>query len=261
MLKVIIFDCDGVIVNSEPLHLTTFQKVLAGCGISLTKAKYDQSYLAMDDKGCFEAVLTAHNLPTDKATIKRLIHQKMALYKTLSEKELSIYPGVSDLVAKLQGKYRLAIASGAFRGEIKSALSQAGIRSAFPVIVSAQDVKQGKPNPEAFLTALTKVNQLYSPSLSYSSSGPTSRNADCGAVIPPGEARPLRGVPPLIMPHECVVIEDSVHGIMAARSAGMKSVAVTNSYSRETLLPFADYIVDSLNELTLNDLGNLCKTN
>lgn len=234
MLKAIIFDCDGVIVNSEPLHLKTFQKVLAGCGISLTQAKYDESYLAMDDKGCFEAVLAAHNLPTDKATIKRLIHQKMALYKTLSEQALNIYPGVSDLVAKLQGKYLLAIASGAFRGEIKSALDRAGIRSAFPIIVSAQDVKQGKPNPEAFLTALAKLNELY-----YSPNGPTRH----------------------VAPHECVVIEDSVHGIMAAAGAGMKSVAVTNSYSREALLPFADYIVDSLNELTLNDLENLCKTN
>lgn len=240
MLKAIIFDCDGVIVNSEPLHLKTFQKVLAGEGIALTKAEYDQSYLAMDDKGCFEAVLSAYNLPTDKATLKRLIHQKMALYKTLSEQELNIYPGVSDLVAKLQGKYRLAIASGAFRGEIKFALDCAGIRLAFPVIVSAQDVKQGKPNPEAFLKALAKLNELY-----YSSTAPTR------AVISPGH----------VAPHECVVIEDSVHGIMAAVSAGMKSVAVTNSYSRETLLPFADYIVDSLNELTLNDLENLCKMN
>ncbi len=245
MLKAIIFDCDGVIVDSEPLHLKTFQMTLAPEGITLTKEEYDKTYLAMDDKGCFEAVMAAHHRPTDKVTIKRLIHQKMALYRA-SQQELHIYPGVSDLVKQLAGKYKLAIASGAFRGEVKSALNQAGIRSAFPIIVSAQDVKQGKPNPEAFLTALAKINQLYYPPLQHASiaSGPTWPLLSQAAVAA-----------------ECVVIEDSVHGLMAARSAGMKSVAVTNSYPRKILLPVADYVIDSLNELTLNDLENLCKTN
>ena len=247
MLKAIIFDCDGVIVDSEPLHLKAFQMTLATEGISLTKEEYDKTYLAMDDKGCFETVLSTYHRPTDKASIKRLIHQKMALYRTFSEQELPIYPGVSDLVKQLEGKVYLAIASGAFRGEIKFAMDKAGIRSAFPVIVSAQDVKHGKPNPEAFLTALAKLNELYypAPAIQQGSTCPTR------PVLPP------RGVTPV----ECVVIEDSVHGVMAARSAGMKSVAVTHSYPRETLLPFSDYIVDSLNELTLNDLENLCKTN
>ncbi len=231
MLKAIIFDCDGVIVDSEPLHLKTFQMTLATEGIFLTQEEYNKTYLAMDDKGCFEAVMAAHNRPTDKTTIKRLIHQKMALYRD-SQHELHIYPGVSDLVKQVQGKVYLAIASGAFRGEIKFALDCAGIRSAFPVIVSAQDVKQGKPNPEAFLTALAKLNQLYSQLHSH-----------------------------LIIPNECVVIEDAVHGVMAARSAGMKAIAVTNSYSKESLLPIADYVVDSLNELTLKDFEDLCKTN
>ncbi len=244
MLRAIIFDCDGVIADSEPLHFKAFQITLEGYGISLTREAYDTTYLAMDDKGCFETIMAAHHRPTDKTTIKRLIHQKMALYRTFSEQELHIYPGVSDLVKKIEGKYPMAIASGAFRGEIKFALDKAGIRSAFPVIVSAQDVKQGKPNPEAFLTALAKLNEWY-----YSSSGP---------------ARPLIPLAVDTASLEAaasVVIEDSVHGVMAARLAGMKSVAVTNSYPRERLLPLADYVVDSLEELTLNDLENLCKTN
>jgi beta-phosphoglucomutase-like phosphatase (HAD superfamily) len=252
MLKAIIFDCDGVIVDSEPLHLKAFQMTLATEGISMTKEEYDKTYLAMDDKGCFETVMAAQNRPTDKTTIKRLIHQKMALYRTFSQQELHIYPGVSDLVKKIHEKVHLAIASGAFRGEIKFALEKAGIRFAFPVIVSAQDVKQGKPNPESFLTALAKMNQLYYPPSSDASvglqqgvTGPTM------PVLPPGA----------VTPAECVVIEDSVHGVQAARSAGMKSVAVTNSYAKEALLPIADYVVDSLEELTLNDLENLCKTN
>jgi len=244
MLKAIIFDCDGVIVDSEPLHLKAFQMTLAQEGIPLTKEEYDATYLAMDDKGCFETVLAAHHRPIDKTTIKRLIHQKMALYRNFSQQGLPIYPGVSELVSNIAGRYYLAIASGAFRGEIKFALEQAGIRSAFPVIVSAQDVKQGKPHPESFLTALAKLNQRY-----HSLSGPTNM------LSPPGAGAPL------ITPDECVVIEDSVHGVKAARSAGMKSVAVTHSYPRERLLPFTDFVVDSLTQLTLHDLENLCRTN
>ncbi|MEK7285747.1 MAG: HAD family phosphatase [Nitrospirota bacterium] len=234
MLKAVIFDCDGVIINSEPHHLKGFQMVLAEEGISFTEAEYNKTYLAMDDKGCFEIVMAKNNRPTDKATIKRLIHTKMAIYKTLAEQETHIYPGVFELVKALEGKVPLAIASGAFRGEIKFALDQANIRSAFPIIVSAQDVKHGKPHPEAFLTALTKINALYRPNNSEQL--------------------------PLIMPSECVVIEDSVHGVGAAKAAGMKSVAVTNSYSKEILILLADWVVGSLTEVHLEALEQLCKT-
>ncbi len=231
MLKAIIFDCDGVIVDSEPHHLKAFQITLAAEGISLTREEYYKTYLAMDDKGCFETVLAAFHRPSDKTIIKRLIHQKMALYKTYSEQDLYLYPGVTDFVKSVDGKYKLAIASGAFRGEIKFALDKAGIRSAFPVIVSAQDVKRGKPHPDSFLTALEKLNSLY---------------------------RPV----PFIIPTECIVIEDSIHGLLAARSAQMKSVAVTNSYPREKVEEIADWVVSGFPELSVvfKEVEELCKT-
>ena len=227
MLKAIIFDCDGVIVDSEPSHLRAFQSVLAEIGISLSKEEYDTTYLAMDDKGCFEKVLATHHRPAGQAIIKALIHQKMALYKAFSKERLYIYPGVVDFVKQVEGRYKLAIASGAFRGEIKMVLDYGGIRSAFPVIVSAQDVKNGKPHPEPFLTALAQL----------SGSGHDG----------------------IINPCECIVIEDSIHGVMAARAAGMKAVAVTNSYPRERFSGLADYVVDNLVELTPETMENLCK--
>lgn len=193
----------------------------------MSREEYDQKYLAMDDKGCFEAVLAACQRPHDKGPVKRLIHRKMALYRTLSEKELLLYPGVVAFVRKAEGNYRLAIASGAFRGEIRYALEQGEIQSAFPVIVSAQDVRQCKPHPEAFLTALSRIN---------------------------AHAHPLAP----ILPSETVVIEDSIHGVEAARSAGMRCLAVTNSYSREILIHRADRVVDSLLEVSPSDLAALC---
>lgn len=228
MLKAIIFDCDGIIVDSEPHHMKAFQQVLAEEGIPLSKEEYFETYLAMDDKGCFETALAAHQRPVNNKVLKNLILRKMALYRTLSQQELYLYPGVVEFVKKAQGAYRLAIASGAFRGEIKFAIDKGGMRSAFPVIVSAQDVRNGKPHPEAFLTALAKLNEL-----------------------PP--------VPnPPILPSECVVIEDSLHGVEAARLAGMRCLAVTNSYSREALDGKADRIVTSLAEVEPNDLEALC---
>lgn len=228
MLKAIIFDCDGVIVDSEPHHMKALQMVLEEEGISLSKEEYYQKYLAMDDKGCFETALAAHGRPIDNAILKKLITRKMAVYRTLSQQSLYLYPGVVEFVHKATGAYRLAIASGAFRGEIKFALDKGGMRAAFPVIVSAQDVKNGKPHPEAFLTALAKLNQR----------------------TPSG---------PPILPAECVVIEDSLHGVEAARSAGMKCLAVTNSYPEERLRGKADRIVKSLTEIEPKALEALCE--
>ncbi len=226
MLKAIIFDCDGVIVDSEPHHMKALQMVLAEEGISLSKEEYYQRYLAMDDKGCFETALADHRRPINNAILKKLIIRKMALYRTLSQQELYLYPGVVEFVNKAKGNYRLAIASGAFRGEIKFALDKGGMRAAFPVIVSAQDVKNGKPHPEAFLAALEKLNAL----------------------------------PPLIspiLPSECVVIEDSLHGVEAARGAGMRCLAVTNSYPEDRLRGKADRIVKSLAEIEPKELEAL----
>ncbi len=227
MLKAIIFDCDGVIVDSEPHHLKAFQMILKTEGIILTEEEYYEKYLALDDKGLFETVLAAHKRPVDNQILKKLILQKMPVYKKLSGEELFIYPGVVDFVNKASGHYRLAIASGAFRGEIKFALDKGGIRSAFPIIVSAQDVRNGKPHPESYLTALNKLN----------------------ALTP--EKSPIK-------PSECVVIEDSLHGIESAVSAGMHCLAVTSSYPRHMLEGKADRVVDSLIEIEPKDLEVLC---
>ncbi len=229
MLKAIIFDCDGVIVDSEPHHLKAFQIVLEAEGIVLTKEEYYEKYLALDDKGLFETILVKHKRPVDNQTLKRLILLKMPVYKQLSGEALFLYPGVVEFVKKAAGVYHLAIASGAFRGEIKAALDQGNIRSHFPVIVSAQDVRNGKPHPESYITALEKLNAL------------------------------TRADPP-IKPSECVVIEDSLHGVEAARSAGMHCLAVTSSYPREMLIGKADRVVDTLVGLEPKDLEALCET-
>jgi HAD superfamily hydrolase (TIGR01509 family) len=150
----------------------------------------------------------------------------MEVYRRMSQQELFLYPGVVEFVKKAQGWYRLAIASGAFRGEIKFALDKAGLRQAFPVIVSAQDVKNSKPHPEAFLLALQQINEKHP------------------VPFPP------------VRPEDCLVIEDSIHGVEGGHAAGMKCLAVSNSYPKEKLTR-ADLVVASLEELELKDLERL----
>ncbi len=226
MLRAVIFDCDGVIVNSEPHHLQAFKQILAEEGISLSTGDYYAQYLAMDDKSCFEAVLTAHNRPFDNKVLKNLIIRKMEVYRRLSAQELILYPGVVELVKKLKGRYRLAIASGAFRGEVKFALDKGGMREAFSVLVTAQDVRNGKPHPEAFQTALAQINQ-----------------------VKPIPDPPIRAA-------ECLVIEDSIHGVAGAQAAGMKCLAVSNSYPKEKLT-HADLVLEGLERVEPEDLEKL----
>jgi HAD superfamily hydrolase (TIGR01509 family) len=226
MLRAIIFDCDGIIADNEPLHLRCFQKVLGEEGIPLTEKEYYDIYLGMDDKGCFSAVLKAHGRPATPARISELIDRKARYYEETIKQELILFPGVASLVKEASRRYVLAVSSGALRHEIELILKAAGIRDAFKVIVSAEDVSVGKPDPQGFQKALARINDLF--------------------------PRP----DPPISPQESLVIEDSIAGVQAAKAAGMRCLAVTNSYPRETLKQ-ADLTVNSLEGLSLETLEKL----
>ena len=220
MIRAIIFDFDGVITDSEPVHLKMFQKVLSEMGITLDAREYYEVYLGMDDKGCFTTILKANGIGTASQLIQSLIQKKTNYLMEYIKNDLFIYPGVVELVGSSRKDYLLAIASGALRHEIEFVLESAGIRSAFSVIVSAEDVSEGKPNPECFNKTLERLNGI-------------------------GGER--------IKKDECLVIEDSIAGIEAAKAAGMSCVAVTNTYSRDRLT-LADKVVKELSEINFENL-------
>ena len=220
MIRAIIFDFDGVITDSEPVHLKMFQKVLSEMGITLNAKEYYEVYLGMDDKGCFTTILKSNGIGPAPQLIQSLIQKKTNYLMEYIKNDLFIYPGVVELVGSSRKDYLLAIASGALRHEIEFVLESAGIRSAFNVLVSAEDVSEGKPNPECFNTALERLNKIS------------------------GER---------IKKDECLVIEDSIAGIEAAKSAGMLCVAVTNTYSYDRLT-LADRVVRELSEINLENL-------
>ena len=219
MLRAIIFDCDGVIADTEPLHFAAFQRVLAEEGVALTKEDYYRYYLAFDDRGCFrKAFSDSATLTAEK--LAELIARKASYIEPAMRAHLRYFPGVADFIRRAAVRYPLVIASGALKREIEMVLDFGGVKDCFLAIVSAEDVARGKPDPESFLKAHSILNAH-------------------AAVV--------------ISPQECLVIEDSLHGVEAARLAGMPVVAVTNSYSKDQLSK-ANFVVESLDDLSLDGL-------
>jgi beta-phosphoglucomutase len=225
MLRALIFDFNGIIVDDEPIHFQLFQRVLGEEGIILMEKAYYERYLGFDDRGAFEAGFRENRRPLDAAKLQELIDRKARYYQDAIRNHVAIFPGVKRLISALAPILPLAVASGALRHEIKTILATAGLLDFFRAIVSAEDVARGKPEPEIFLTALAAIN---------------AQN---------------NGAP--IAAAECLVIEDSKEGIRGARRAGMKCLAVTNSHPAE-LLTEANAVVKSLEEVTLTFLQKLC---
>ena len=224
MLRAVIFDFNGIIVDDEPIHFELFQRVFAEEGIDLTKDAYYARYLGFDDRGAFSFGYREHERSLSQEKLVELIERKAVYYQEAIRNHVALFPGVRELVAGLARNLPLAVASGALRHEIETILTTAGLIGHFQAIVSAEDVERGKPEPDIFLKALATLN------------------AQSTDAIEAGQ---------------CVVIEDSKEGIKGARRAGMKCLAVTNSHPAE-LLGEADSIVNSLEDVGLACLAELC---
>ena len=223
MLRAIIFDCDGVIADTEPLHLAMFQRVLEQEGIELTREEYYGKYLALDDRSCFTTIHRDRGVPISREKLARLIEQKADFLEPVMRDRLHIFPGVVEFIREAWLRYPIAVASGALRHEVELVLHHAGVRTCFQVIVAAEDVVMGKPDPEPFLNACAQLS--------------ASQVESFG-------------------PHECLVIEDSMPGVRAAHLAGMRCLAVTNSYPEDRLVD-ADRVVHSLAGLAPQELEDL----
>jgi HAD superfamily hydrolase (TIGR01509 family) len=226
MLRALIFDFNGIIVDDEPIHFELFKRVLAEEGIELTEEDYYARYLGFDDRGAFTAAYREHGRSLDEQLLARLIDRKAVYYQNAIRNKARIFPGVEKLVASLVPALPLAVASGALRKEIDTILSTAGLLKHFAVIISAEDVDHGKPEPEIFLKALVGLNAR------------VENNDPIDAA-------------------DCLVIEDSKEGIRGARRAGMKCLAVSNSHATE-LLQEANAVVRSLEEVDLSFLEEIC---
>ena len=225
MLGAVIFDFDGVITDSEIMHLRAFNRVLAQFNLEIAKEDYYRDYLGLTDADLFKILAEKYPVKIEADNIETLMSEKEKVFAELAETDGSIIEGVRDVLQLLeQNRIPTAICSGALLVEIKMILADAGLDHFFKVIIAADHVRKGKPDPEGFVLALKKLNEQSDK---------------------------------LLTSGQCIVIEDSHWGLIAAKAAGMHTVAVTNSYGAEQL-KMADKIVDRLDHLTLADLQQLC---
>ncbi len=221
----VIFDFDGVIADTERLHLRAFQQVLAGGPMTLTEEAYDARYLGYDDAGVFETLAADHGRSLQRGELERMVAAKGRRYDDLVAAGEVVFPDAPDCIARLSADLILGIASGALHGEIEAILEGAGLRRHFSDIVAADDVERSKPAPDSYLRAM----ELLSAEL---------------------------GRPP--SPSGFVAIEDSRWGIEAATAAGLPCVGITTSYGPEAL-PGAALVVSRLAEVDRKALEALCR--
>ncbi|HWC74691.1 MAG TPA: HAD family phosphatase [Gemmatimonadales bacterium] len=223
MIEAVLFDFNGVLVDDEPQHCEALRRVLAAEGVMMSREQYYADYLGLDDRtGFVEAYRRAHRTLTSDL-LNRLIEAKSRIYQQLIERSLTMVSGAAEFVRDAGQQYRLGIVSGALRGEIDLVLGRTPIADRFEIIIAAGDVPRCKPDPAAYLAALTAFNR--------------KRRIAASA---------------------CVVIEDSLPGLAAARAAGMPCVMLTTSHPAETLRQRgASLVWDSLSGHGAKELATL----
>ncbi len=205
----VIFDFDGVLADTEPLHCRAFQFAAATIGQSLSPDDYYRQFLGLTDRECLAEICRRGRVAPTAATFESLLQRKRSRYAQLLG-EVTLFAGMEEVLCELHEVALLAIASGAFRDEIDAVLAGAGVADRFAVIVSAEDVQAGKPAPDGFLCALRRINA---------------------------------GGAAAITAAQCVVVEDSPRGIAAAHAAGMRCIGVMTTQSRAALAA-ADVVID-----------------
>jgi beta-phosphoglucomutase-like phosphatase (HAD superfamily) len=210
------FDFNGVLVNDETVHFETFREVLAGLGVSLSEHDYLHRYLGFDDAGAFRAILEDAGRSPSAELVAELIEAKRPLYMTRARAALPTFAGAADLVMRRAAAGPALIVSGALRDEIELGLEVLAVRSSILAIVSAEDTRACKPDPEGYLLGIRLLGEH-----------------GYGDLAERG-----------------LVIEDSLAGVEAAKAARLPCVGIAHTYSeRELLGAGADAVTSTLSEI------------
>jgi beta-phosphoglucomutase len=212
----VIFDNDGVLVDSEHFSIEAYQRAIAEQGVQLREEDSERN-CGLTDADIIRDMKVTYGADLDLdlfSTRKREIYLELA-----GTGEMRVFPGVIELLEELRAaEVPYALASSGSREKIGFNLERAGISHLLPVIITGEDFARGKPDPEIFIRAAEKLH---------------------------------------VAPGDCVVVEDSINGLKAARAAGAYAIGVTNTFPREKLAPHADHVVESITELRLESLRRL----
>jgi beta-phosphoglucomutase len=205
-----LFDFDGVLVDSEPVHLAAFNDVLAPRGIAIDAREYAERYLSLDDAGVFRAVLSRAGKTVREEEVRALVEAKSPRFMARFEEAFRVFPGARELLARRAARGPVGIVSGALEREIEFALAKMGARDSVAFVVSAEKTATSKPDPAPYLAASAQL----------------ARSGHLGGVV---------------------AIEDALGGVRSAKGAGLRCVAVSHSYREAELLEAgADAVVGDL---------------
>ena len=217
--EAVLFDFDGILVDTEPVHHRAFTDVLDPLGMGFTWGEYVETYMGFDDRDAFREAFRAKGIDLDDANLAKLVAAKSGAFLRGLRDGVTAYPGAVPMIESLRAAgLPLALCSGAVRSDIDPILAQLGVARCFDVIVSADDVRRSKPDPESYALAFRRLS----------------------------EAFPSR----LTVPGRSIAVEDTPAGIRSAKGAGLRVVAVTNSYGAGELAE-ADWITDSLENVRI----------
>jgi beta-phosphoglucomutase-like phosphatase (HAD superfamily) len=209
-----LLDFDGVLVDSEPVHLAAFNDVLAAHGVAISEAEYLEKYLSLDDAGVFRAALSRGGATLREDAVRACVNAKAPRFMARFEEAFRTFPGAPELVERRAARGLVGIVSGALEREIEFALAKMGVRGAVAFIVSAEKSRASKPDPAPFLQGIEELARL-------------------------GHRGPA------------VAVEDSTGGVRSAKGAGLRCVAVAHSYAPGPLLAAgADDVLSDLAALT-----------
>lgn len=205
MIQAILFDFNGVIIDDEALQMKAYQEVLSPYGISLSEAEY-YGALGMDDRAFVQAAFERAGKILTNDTRHAVSAAKLMIHRRLLGDDLPLFPGVVTFLKAASRSFSLGLVSMASPEEIRYVFDRARLGPLFSAIVTAEDVDVCKPAPDCYRRGLEKLNE--------------KRSAE--RLLP-------------LLPAECLVVEDSPPGIQSGRSAGMRTLGVTNTVSETEL--------------------------
>lgn len=219
--KAFFFDFDGVIVDSEKIHMAAARQMSKSAGIDFSEKYYFDVLLGFDDVGLFERLWQDNGRKLSADERRQLITGKNQAFLELVKSQVVYFQGVMDFIARLHERnIPLAIVSGALRSEIDACLVPANLDSRFRFIVSADDCQNSKPDPEPYRQAVARMQSFI----------------------------------PGLLPENCWAIEDSPAGVESARDAGIQVIGITHSVAAGELQE-AHAVVKSFEEIEIQILA------
>jgi HAD superfamily hydrolase (TIGR01509 family) len=223
MLKAVLFDFNGVIINDEPIHQELINEILIGENLLPLGSEFAELCLGRSDRVCLRNVLTRRNRQVTEEYLTKLINKKASLYRERLGKleKLPIYEEIYSFLKRVKARdLQIGLVTGAIRSEVESILQQAALGDYFSVIVTGDEISTSKPQPDGYLLAVERFNRW-------------NFNLQ-------------------LQPWECLVIEDTFAGCEAAKRAGMQVVGIAHTYPFHFMQRVSNWAIDNFSQLDLD---------